>query len=801
VILAVVGGGIVLLRPGLLSGLTGSEDSASPAAKAEPAADAKKAAPEQPEEKPPEQPKTASAPSDATMDPEAGGTVGLPDGARLDIPKGALTSRTELSLEKRSASAELSPDLASDVYYVSAEGGRATGTFNLIVPFDPSRLKDAKLAAFAVIDDFILLPAESTIDLEKKIVTIVRPDVNVRGAPEGLHKRTSPYGMGSTTNDVGYAVGRARDSHLCKLGRKGEVHNEPGHAFSIIFKTNASCDLATRVSNILTSTLVAYARDYPDAKGSPLRRYTPNQRMRVYLGEYAGVNGEYSFKSWNGHMYVDAKSALANADALRETLFHEMFHAVQDHYWYVWGGAMFTSSRWWIEATAEWAGLVARGVTFAQAVPHEIQTYPALLSLRPPDTTGHGGDTVEYGVSLFIYHIESLSPGYVKRTLQAKAMPTSTTLYKEFVAAGQLARTYPDFVKKTVEIGIPKHWASGRVFVADDKVVRFKPLGSEIGAKGQGKDRETKIEPGSEIEEGFTVHLQPLTTQFVGIQRGAKKKQVEVTAELKRQVGGGSGTAWHVRASAGSGGSATALPAGENEIDAGSHWIAMYNPSTEEAATYTLTVVVEHKTADLSGAWDSNHGCVQLKQSDSRVMGSIVTEKGDEGSLSGTLDGDKLAFRYSVGKKAGNAKVKISEDEKGMSGSGWNLRKRRKKCQKPKPDDPKPDDPKPDDPKPASEPHGVFVANGYVLVGQKKKLEAIPSCRLGGWGLDCKKTVGQKATLKRVLGPFSARTKAVNAYCNAMVKGSVRYIQIAHGTKADFSFGKNLWIHNAPGCK
>ncbi|MFQ5921247.1 MAG: hypothetical protein ACE5M4_00240 [Anaerolineales bacterium] len=95
--------------------------------------------------------------------------------------------------------------------------------------------------------------------------------------------------------------------------------------------------------------------------------------------------------------------------------------------------------------------------------------------------------------------------------------------------------------------------------------------------------------------------------------------------------------------------------------------------------------------------------------------------------------------------------------------------------------------------------YGVFLADGEVLVGSQSDLEQTPTCNLTGWGINCEETVGERTTLNMVLGPFSSREAAAEAYCENLDKDSVHYPPLVVGTKGTF-MGQDLWISNTPGC-
>lgn len=98
--------------------------------------------------------------------------------------------------------------------------------------------------------------------------------------------------------------------------------------------------------------------------------------------------------------------------------------------------------------------------------------------------------------------------------------------------------------------------------------------------------------------------------------------------------------------------------------------------------------------------------------------------------------------------------------------------------------------------------YGVFLAGDDVLVGRKAELEAIRTCNLRGWGVDCNRTVGQAVALRLVAGPFGTLAEATAWYCGQIEPGSHFRPPLASflvGAKLRFD-GKNHMITNAPAC-
>ena len=98
--------------------------------------------------------------------------------------------------------------------------------------------------------------------------------------------------------------------------------------------------------------------------------------------------------------------------------------------------------------------------------------------------------------------------------------------------------------------------------------------------------------------------------------------------------------------------------------------------------------------------------------------------------------------------------------------------------------------------------YGVFLANDDVLVGLRHELEATPSCRLAGWGVDCERTVGQAAALHLIAGPFATREEATAWFCANVVPGTHFRPPLASFLQgAQFQFdGRKHMISNGPAC-
>ncbi|MBV8760171.1 MAG: hypothetical protein JO257_22960 [Deltaproteobacteria bacterium] len=72
---------------------------------------------------------------------------------------------------------------------------------------------------------------------------------------------------------------------------------------------------------------------------------------------------------------------------------------------------------------------------------------------------------------------------------------------------------------------------------------------------------------------------------------------------------------------------------------------------------------------------------------------------------------------------------------------------------------------------------GVFVAKDIVMVGTRADVEAYPTCRVAGWGVDCKRTLagavrdGGIKSIDMIEGPFKDRAAACKKYRELLKDG------------------------------
>ncbi|MBM3132683.1 MAG: hypothetical protein FJZ95_06590, partial [Chloroflexi bacterium] len=555
-------------------------------------------------------------------------SLALQGGSRLDIPAVAIDGETTVRLMKSEVPAIAGKqDLLSHVYYMaSTERPRIQGDFTLTIPYDrnnlPPGVSEDSIQAYALFGGSVLYPVSGIVDKARQVVIINDPEVAVlssANAMTGAQKRavaapvTDRYPARQApqlSSQTGYVLGKpdvlGSTSLKCEKGTPGEVHEEDGSVFRILFLVPAPCSFAEFVSDTLMEAYNTYNATYTDDDGNPpFAHLSPQNRMVVQLGNFSGVNGQYNFLfSWNGYIQIDVASGLNKQAELRDTLFHEMFHAVQDIYSNMAiGGVM---SMWWYEATAEWAGMTGRGLPFVEMVKKEFSTFPYVLSVPIQKSRSYAGGSLSYGDSLFIEHVQKQKPDYLREALNTWKT-TSGQMYDHMVASGKLAQTYPDFIKDILTIvpyaDVPDPWTQARIFESDAETRIFTRPTAEPGDTGESVERLTDSKQRS-ADHRFSISVAPLTTRFFEVKTATLREAR--TIEVKLIEGGApSDKAWLM----------TTLPSGVSGSQAppvrlsatgssfpglgkgyGSLWIAVFNPDPDEEIQCDLILKIAGET-------------------------------------------------------------------------------------------------------------------------------------------------------------------------------------------------------------
>lgn len=535
------------------------------------------------------------------VSPAAGATVALAGGARIDIPARVIGDSVQVRISRASApDTAVGRSLVGDIYSISSSARTTAGAgMRLRLPYDPARLPPGVtedcLTGCVLYDGCIAGPAASRVDKSQHVVIIEDPDVGVAASKAGF-KRVSQPGQ----KDASPAVQNWFAIHSSKadLEKSKAVLEVPGHVFRIIPKVSVPLEFAQYVSATLQEACNTYNKTYTDKDGkAPFSHLSPSHRMNVYLGRYGGTNGEYCIWTWNGYINIDTESGQRNREELRDTLFHEMFHAVQDVY-----SNMFLAgniSMWWYEATAEWAGLRGRGCSFGEMVHAELELYPEILSVPIQQTRTYRDGLLSYGGALLVAHVENVKPGSVRDTLRGWST-TSSQLYGRLAQDGQLDETYPEFVRQVLLASYPgpRMWPQATIFEVENETRVFSLPEDAFGKVSTDPQRISREEERS-ADRHFAVTAGPATTRFLHVHLTDVKEPR--TLEVKLKVDGRmSDQAWIATSLTGAGtrppnmfrlsqGGSTLRGLGKGCDDV---WIACFNadPRAEHRLEVTLNL-------------------------------------------------------------------------------------------------------------------------------------------------------------------------------------------------------------------
>jgi hypothetical protein len=582
----------------------------------------------------------------------AGGSVSLPDGARVEFAAGAIDEDTEVRLMRSEApSIPQKADLYTDVYYLGATTRpQFDGKSTLAIPYDPARLPagvdEASLQIYALHDGTLLYPEHGRVDTETRLVFLDQADVNLLKLPEDYQsfgsasRATGPHSLAAQAvmqaqnpgqGTTGFVIGKA-GRFGCTAGEKGEVYEAPGHAFKIIFSVKSTCDLAERVSSYLHTAYGSYNQEYKDLQGkAPLAQFTPDNRMKVYINPIGGgTNALYVFKSWNGYIDVDPNKALlpdtATAQAKEEKArfvmndcYHELFHAVQNRYRnFLVGGV---KARWWFEASAEAVARKLRGLTTRENV-RELFTEYEQYALREPiqESSSISGDKLRaYVYSLAILYAEKQRPGYVRDVLHRRILTSSEEYYKTLLEDGSFQAGYPEFVKEIMLESLPEPQIllDGRVVEAEDYTHITRLSNDTLEAQ---VDDNKKLEQESERTQAhhFTVKARPLTMRIFTVRASALKQPRTVEIKLLED-GSPSANAWVflVASNAAQGAQHPPVRLGAEGLQQpglggayGNIWIAVFNKDAANTKTYDLSVTLKGQATDLCVFFPTGQGLV-----------------------------------------------------------------------------------------------------------------------------------------------------------------------------------------------
>jgi hypothetical protein len=591
---------------------------------------------------------------------ESGGYVRLANGARFEVPRGVVAGEAEVRVHRAIPSgAATRAGLLSDVHYLDSDvRPKLDGHSSLRVPLGVGQAPEDG-AAYAVSDTGLVygIPARG----DAATLTMVIEDPEIAVVPPARDAAHFAAARADTAPRMGYAVGPAAgvSPHpSCLGGAPGEIHDEPGHCFRVVFHVQAPCALAREVSDVLQQALEAYDTDFPDADGRrPFAHLSPENRMWVYLLDDGPIGSYEHSLRWQGAVRVNVALARADPAGLRDTLFHEMFHAVQDAHSSVSlaGGA----AQWWYEATAEWAGMkysravprgAERSVDFPSAVRTQLSRHDYLLSVPIDESGDYEGGTLAYGYALLVDHVERQAPGYVRQSLLGGG-GTSGRLYAGLVAEGRLRDTYPEFLASVMAEAPPAGpWLQASLEESDHET---RVVTHPAGKLGEPKTvtRAVRDDVERAAPHVFGAVLRPLTARFFKVKAadqdlsGSRTVKIALLSEqpdvaprvLVAAASRGQDRRVVLRPTAGTlGGLGGVL----REL-----WIAVYNPDPTSAAEFRLSITLEQAPAPAA----VTYALVDTRPSPDRARGASWSY-GDEDAIEDAMypDGRRELRRFAL---------------------------------------------------------------------------------------------------------------------------------------------------------
>jgi hypothetical protein len=550
-----------------------------------------------------------------------GGAVSLKNGARVELSAGGIDGPLNLSIVKVENKPLLQQNkITSDVYYlISTTRPRVKGAYTLAIPYDPKKLPkgvaENSLRAYAIYKNIILFPASSEVDTVQKKVIIKNPYVTLLKIPPEtiLTQKTRPP-IYIDPARIGYSIGGEIPFPRLKpcTGAVGDIYEAPNQCFRIIFNARSTPDLAKYISDTLQEAYNLYRREYADAEGRPpfggLLGTNTISRMQVFLEDFGRPSPLGVYMPWGlGIEYININAPVANNNrsTLRDTLFHEFFHALEDDYCNMTTGSSL--AKWWLEAAAEWAGYkYGRNLSFPAAATEYIGRYPHILSVPIEKSGAYEGGELCYGYAPLFDFVQQKRPDYLRYALVRwdmlpiqdfpSAGGPSEALYKSLVAAGNLAQTYPDFVQQMIVPAISADrelWTNVDIDEFKDKTRIRVNKAAEIGASSFSEYSFTNIKERRGVRH-LPFAVEPLTTRFLKVKAYRIPGPLTVKLSLTEN-NNPSDSAWIVTYQPGQAARAQKINPTESVLPGlGSAyrdlWIAVYNSDPFNSKSFDLSI-------------------------------------------------------------------------------------------------------------------------------------------------------------------------------------------------------------------
>jgi len=267
------------------------------------------------------------------------------------------------------------------------------------------------------------------------------------------------------------------------------------------------------------------------------------------------------------------------------------------------------TAQWWISASANWASMRSKKVSFAAAVSDVLTKYPYFLSVPIQTSADYEDGMLAYGYGILLEHIEQRVPSFVADALARLPARPGVSLGRRLYdyLAQALGAGYGDFIKAVMLAAVPKTppWATGGIEDGDTTTTVFVRPSARIGDTHQKAERFTQAYQRFG-EHHFTAVVAPLTTRFFRVEALDMKEARHLGLRISEK-GVPSDQAWVVSMPA-RGGAPQAkrhIPQGTviNGIgrECASVWVGLFNSDAENEKRYDVAVEVTRRQPGTGG--------------------------------------------------------------------------------------------------------------------------------------------------------------------------------------------------------
>jgi hypothetical protein len=261
------------------------------------------------------------------------------------------------------------------------------------------------------------------------------------------------------------------------------------------------------------------------------------------------------------------------------------------------------TAQWWISASASWASMRSKKISFAAAVSDVLTKYPYFLSVPIQTSADFDDGMVAYGYGILLEHIEQRVPNFVSdaltRLVARQGASLGQRLYEYLAAA--LGTSYGDFIKAVMLGAIPKTppWPTGGIEDGDTTTTVFVRPTARIGDIHQKVERFTQAYQRFG-EHHFTAAVAPLTTRFFRVDALDVKEARHLGLRITDK-GVPSDQAWVISIPTRGGASQIKRHVAQGTVINGmgrenaSVWVAVFNADAENEKRYDVAIEVTRR--------------------------------------------------------------------------------------------------------------------------------------------------------------------------------------------------------------